>query len=153
MWCVKIIAVGKIRRKPLVELINDYMRFLRNKWQVEIIEIKSSQAVDSCAIIKDEEKRIVPFIKSIDLAIALDESGELIDSRRWANLLSESADLSRKVGIFIGGAFGLSDIIKKSCKKIISLSSMTLPHDICRLIAIEQIYRAYCLTHNHPYPK
>ena len=100
---------------------------------------------------KNEDEKINTLISSTNIVIALDEKGELISSHRLAGELQIWIDQQLDVGILIGGADGLSDSIKNRASKIWSLSKMTLPHALARVIFIEQLYRASTILNKHPY--
>ena len=100
---------------------------------------------------KIEEKKINAVISSDDLVIALDVKGKLISSLSLSKKLNTWIDNQQQNSILIGGADGLSSSIKKTADEIWSLSEMTLPHGLVRIIIIEQLYRAWSIISNHPY--
>ena len=100
---------------------------------------------------KIEEKKINAVISSDDLVIALDVKGKLISSLSLSKKLNTWIDNQQQISILIGGADGLSSSIKKTADEIWSLSEMTLPHSLVRIIIIEQLYRAWSIISNHPY--
>ena len=100
---------------------------------------------------KIEEKKINEVISSDDLVIALDVKGKLISSLSLSKKLNTWIDNQQQISILIGGADGLSSSIKKTADEIWSLSEMTLPHGLVRIIIIEQLYRAWSIISNHPY--
>ena len=100
---------------------------------------------------KIEEKKINAVISSDDLIIALDVKGKLIRSLSLSKKLNTWIDNQQQISILIGGADGLSSSIKKTADEIWSLSEMTLPHGLVRIIIIEQLYRAWSIISNHPY--
>ena len=100
---------------------------------------------------KIEEKKINAVISSDDLVIALDVKGKLISSLSLSKKLNTWIDNQQQISIQIGGADGLSSSIKKTADEIWSLSEMTLPHGLVRIIIIEQLYRAWSIISNHPY--
>ena len=100
---------------------------------------------------KIEEKKINAVISSDDLVIALDVKGKLISSLSLSKKLNTWIDNQQQISILIGGADGLSSSIKKTADEIWSLSEMTLPHGLVRIIIIEQLYRAWSIISNHPY--
>ena len=100
---------------------------------------------------KIEEKKINAVISSDDLVIALDVKGKLISSLSLSKKLNTWIDNHQQISILIGGADGLSSSIKKTADEIWSLSEMTLPHGLVRIIIIEQLYRAWSIISNHPY--
>ena len=100
---------------------------------------------------KIEEKKINAVISSDDLVIALDVKGKLISSLSLSKKLNTWIDNQQQISILFGGADGLSSSIKKTADEIWSLSEMTLPHGLVRIIIIEQLYRAWSIISNHPY--
>ena len=86
-----------------------------------------------------------------NIVIALDEKGKLIDSIYLADQLQTWIDEQLHISIIIGGADGLSDSIKNNADKVWSLSTMTLPHGLARVVLIEQLYRAWSIINKHPY--
>lgn len=84
-----------------------------------------------------------------DFCIGLDENGDMLDSFEFAKILQDR----KKVSFFIGGAYGFSQNFKQKVDKLISLSRLTTSHQIAKLMLFEQIFRALCINHNHPYHK
>ena len=138
---IKIIAVGKIKKNWINEGIKEYYKRLRN---LEIIEIKDSN-------INKEGDKIMNLIKSNEKLIVLSEEGENLSSIKLANLIQN--EMFSSFIFAIGSAEGVSENLKKSAYKILSLSKMTFPHELARLLLIEQIYRANTIMNNQKYHK
>jgi len=98
-----------------------------------------------------EEENINAALAANSLIIALDEHGKSISSQSLAIQLQTWNDEQQHISLIIGGADGLSNAIKKKANQKWSLSEMTLPHGLVRVMVVEQIYRAWTITQNHPY--
>ncbi len=134
-----IIAVGKIKRSWIKEGLNQYLKRLPG---LKITELK-----DEC--LTKEEKSIRATLLKNEILITLAEEGDLMTSCDFANRLKEFG--SAHLAFVIGGADGLTPEIKLSAKWQFSLSPLTLPHELARLILIEQIYRAQSILQGGPY--
>ena len=155
---INIIAVGKIKEKYLKEAIEEYKKRLSKFCSLNIIEIDECVAkVENDANIKksidDESKSIISKIKN-EYVIALD-----IDGKEYSTLeLSDKInDIKLKgvseISFIIGGSYGLSDTIKKRADLRLSFSKLTFPHQLFRVILLEQIYRVFKIENNEPYHK
>ena len=137
----KIIAIGKIRKKWIQEGIEMYLKRLPD---LKIIEIKDSTQ-------KKEELTIKDIIKKNEILVTLNENAPLFTSKQLAKKLLNSNN--QNITFAIGGATGLSPTINCSATWQLSLSPLTFPHEIARLLLIEQIYRAKTITQGGPYHK
>ena len=88
-----------------------------------------------------------------DLIVSWDPKGEQIDSYNFSKFISECENSNKTISFLIGGAFGLSKIVKKNSHKIFSASLLTFPHRLFRLLLVEQIYRSHTIKNNMPYHK
>ena len=138
---MKIIAVGKIKKDWLNQGIKQYLKRLNN---LEIIEIKDSKP-------SQEGTKIISLIKKNEKLIVLSEEGELFNSIEFANLIKN--EMFSSFVFAIGSAEGVSLELKESAYKILSLSPLTFPHELARLLLVEQIYRANTIINNHKYHK
>lgn len=139
-----IIAVGKLTTKGIYETINHYLKQMKH---IEIIEIKESNIID-------EANKIIKNIKPTDHIITLEIEGEIISSEQLSNYLAEKKhSLQGRFVFIIGGHEGLANEIKQLSHKKVSLSKMTFPHQIARLLLIEQLYRVTKIQSHHPYHK
>ena len=151
---LNLIAVGKRMPKWVDLALTEYIKRLPKNINFNLNEIapeKRSRNRSLQELKKNEDEKINTLISSTNIVIALDEKGELISSHRLAGELQIWIDQQIDVGILIGGADGLSDSIKNRASKIWSLSKMTLPHALARVIFIEQLYRASTILNKHPY--
>jgi len=146
---IKIITVGKLTQKYLQTGIDHYQKqiLLPILW----IEVKDEKNEDG---LEKEASRIHPLIKDQDYVIVLAIEGKMMTSERFAKMLDDAHSHHQGDLVFIiGGSFGLSDSIKKRAQLSLSFSVMTFPHQLMRLLLIEQIYRGYAILKNHPYHK
>lgn len=141
---IVIIAVGKVTTKGLKESMHHYLKQLKH---IDIIEIKESN-------LSDEAQKIVKQIKPEDHIITLEIDGDFITSESLSSYIEDKQQHTRGNILFIiGGHEGLGDEVKALSHRKMSLSKMTFPHQIARLILIEQLYRAHKIQTRHPYHK
>ena len=98
--------------------------------------------------ILEEGKEIEKMLNHKEELICFDKSGETMTSEKFSKLFYREG---KKINLIIGGAFGLSENLKKIANKIISFSDMEFSHEVFRVMLLEQIYRANCIFNNHPY--
>ncbi|MDI6452659.1 23S rRNA (pseudouridine(1915)-N(3))-methyltransferase RlmH [Peloplasma aerotolerans] len=146
---IKIIAVGKLNQKYLNQGIDYYEKQIPSK--VEFIEV-SDESTEQGIVLEGE--RILSKIKDSDFVVALAIKGKIIDSYDFSKLLDQNLTYHQGDLVFIiGGSYGLSEDVLKRANQKISFSQMTFPHQLMRLILIEQIYRGFMILKNHPYHK
>lgn len=155
---VKLLCIGKVKDRGIKQAIDDYLTRLRYYTSIEYLELKAEKRkkTDNDAQVKQREcehisKRLTPQ----DVVIALDEHGEHYTSVEFAHVLAEYQVRGEiKHVVFVtGGPTGFTDEFLKRADKILSLSKMTLPHQLCRLIFAEQLYRAYTILAGEAYHK
>ena len=132
---IRLIAVGKIA-PHLKEAQDFYLKRLKN---LELIELKKGRTKE------DEGEKIVKNLKGF--SVLLDERGEELTSREFAELLSKHPFIT----FIVGGAEGTSEYVKERAEFILSLSKMTLQHDIARIVLLEQIFRGREILRGSPY--
>ena len=137
----KIIAIGKIKKRWIQEGIEIYLKRLPG---LEVIEIKDSTQIK-------EEHTIKEIISKNETLVTLNENGQSFTSKQLATKLLNSHN--QNITFVIGGASGLSPSLNNSASWQLSLSSFTFPHEIARLLLIEQLYRANTITQRGPYHK
>lgn len=149
---IKIICVGKIKEKYLKEAILEYLKRLSKYTKIEIIELldETTKEVNKC--IEIEGEKILKNIKEKDYVITLEIDGQEYSSTEFASKIEQAQVIGNLVFI-IGGSYGLSDIIKNRSNQRISFSKMTFPHQLFRVILLEQIYRGYKIINNESYHK
>lgn len=153
-----VIAIGRLKQGPERELAERYRdRFgdIGRKLGfrgLEIHEIPESRARDVAARMADEAAAIAALIPDKSSIIALDERGETIDSATFARHLGRWRDESVPTAVFlIGGADGLSPELRRKVKLSVAFGKATWPHQMVRVMLLEQIYRAATILSGHPY--
>ena len=156
---IKIISVGKIKEKYLIEGIKEYSKRLSKYCKLEFVELKDEKAPENLSdkdieIIKNiEGERILSKIKD-DYVIALAIEGEQLSSIELANKMNDIATYhSSNLCFVIGGSLGLLEQVLEEAKTKLSFSKMTFPHQLMKLILLEQIYRSFRINNNEPYHK
>jgi 23S rRNA (pseudouridine1915-N3)-methyltransferase len=157
---INIIAVGKLKEKYLKEAVNEYSKRLSKFCQLDIVEVSDEKAPDKLSKLEEEKvkkregQRIIKKIKDGSLVIVLDIKGEKLDSEGFANKLN-SFFISGKSNItfIIGGSLGLDDEVLNLADFRFSLSDLTFPHQLARVILLEQIFRAFKILANETYHK
>ena len=146
-----ISAIGKLKKNtPEYELINSYLK--RMKWSVVIKEYEAKKALEGEVLKNTEAELLLSGLPSKAKRVVLDEHGEILSSREFAEKLrvwqNNGVDT---VAFLIGGADGHGKAIKKSADVTLSFGRMTLPHFLMRAVLSEQIYRAQTILEGHPY--
>ena len=157
---IKIICMGKIKEDYLKDGINEYLKRLSRYTKIEIIELKDISLKDNMSLVeenkvKEEESRLIESkIKDTDYIISLDRLGEELSSidlsKRLENTLSS---VNKDIVFIIGGSLGLSNELIKKSNLVISFSKLTFPHQLFRLILLEQIYRSFKIMKGEIYHK
>ena len=157
---ITIIAVGKIKDDYIKNGIKEYIKRMTPYAKINIVEIpdekapKELSAKEEKIIIEKEGKKILDKIKKDNFKFSLCIEGEEMDSLKFAQELKQIMDSGNSdVAFIIGGSLGLSEEIKDISDIRLSFSKMTFPHQLMRLILIEQIYRAFKINRNETYHK
>jgi 23S rRNA (pseudouridine1915-N3)-methyltransferase len=149
-----LLWVGKTKSQSLFSLLEDYKRRVRHFCDLSVVEIKPSEDIDSLQIVVKESERLLGKVQPADYVVILDARGKSLTTEAFTNLILERREHSLKNLVFvIGGHCGLSVEMKSRANLLLSLSKMTLNHELTRVILMEQIYRAFCLIHHIPYHK
>jgi len=157
---ITLICVGKLKEKYLKQGVDEYAKRLGRYCTLDIIELQDEKTPDiasesACTMIKNKEgERILKALKENTYAIALAIEGKMLSSEELAEEL-ESLTVSgiSHISFIIGGSLGLSEEVLKRVNAKLSFSKMTFPHQLMRMILLEQIYRAYRIINHHPYHK
>lgn len=146
---ITVIGVGKVKQTYLLEAIKDYVKQM--PYPFEIIEVLDEKSIDG---MEKEEKRILEKIKPADYVIGLAIKGEHLSSEGFSEKLDHIMTyLQKDITFVIGGSYGFTKNIYGRCQYLLSFSNMTFPHQLMRLMLVEQIYRAFQILKGHPYHK
>ena len=157
---ITVISVGKLKEKYLRDGISEYVKRLGRYCKVELIEVADEKTPDGASEaleqqIKDVEgERILARIRNGDYVTALAIEGEMIDSPQLAARIEKLGVQGESSLVFvIGGSLGLSEKVLRRADWKLSFSRMTFPHQMMRMILLEQIYRSFRIIHHEPYHK
>ncbi len=150
---IKIITVGQIKEKYLQDAINEYKKRLSKYTNIEVIEVKDEGLVEEVKAIKLEAEKIKKHINDRDYIVTLEIEGKQMTSVGFANKIDNILIENSNIDFIIGGSYGLSDEIKNMSRLHLSFSKMTFPHQLFRVLLLEQIYRAYKINNNESYHK
>jgi 23S rRNA (pseudouridine1915-N3)-methyltransferase len=154
---IRLIWPASSSEKDFAEAVERYLQRIRHFYTVEVVEVRGErgrQSQTDVAIMRGQSARLLAAIPDRGTTIVLDEQGQVLDSLKFARWLERlTIDSPHGIHFVIGGDVGLDESIKKRADKLLSLSAMTLPHQIARVVLLEQIYRACTLMRNIRYHK
>ena len=159
MLKITIVALGKIKEKPLEKLIEEYVKRLGRYAKIQVIELLDQPVPPHPSkgeierVLLQEEKEILKKIGEKAWVVSLCIEGKEVDSQGMANWLSAAAHQTSEMVFVLGSSHGLSDEIKKRSQWLLSLSKMTFPHNLARLMLLEQLYRSFKMLQGEPYHK
>ena len=147
---INIISVGKLS-PAYIELADHYCKMI--KWKLKETELNYTKKLSEIQVKAYEAKLINNQIISNSYKIVLDVQGQQLNSQEFSYLFKNQMMIGQNIDIIIGGAFGLDNSIIKNSNIRLSLSKMTLPHQLAKLVLLEQIYRSQTILSAHPYHK
>lgn len=157
---INIIAIGKIKEKFTKEAIKEFQKRLSRYCKLNIVELEDEKAPQNLSqkdmdIIKDKEgERILNKLNPSSYIIALDIKGKSLSSEDFSKKMEDlMVEGNNHITFIIGGSIGLSKEVLSKCNYKLSFSKMTFPHQLMRLILLEQIYRGFRIMKNEPYHK
>ncbi|MGI5862513.1 MAG: 23S rRNA (pseudouridine(1915)-N(3))-methyltransferase RlmH [Myxococcales bacterium] len=149
---VRLISVGKDRSGLFEPGVREYASRLAHYCRFELVELpEARKAKDPAQAIEEEGRTILGRLKPGEFLVALDERGKALGSADFAKLLGRLQTQGQDVAFCVGGAEGLSEAVRARANLVLSLSAMTLPHRLARLVIAEQLYRAFTLLRGEPY--
>ncbi len=147
---ITIVTVGKKHDALLANAIERYQERLSAPWNVRW-EILPHSSLNASKAALEESERILKRVRPSDYVILLDENGLRVDSPTVSRMLEQQHATSCHVSVVIGGAYGVSDKVRERANSVWSLSVLVFPHQLVRLILIEQLYRAQSIARHTPY--
>ena len=147
---LRLISVGRDRSGLFEPAVQEYAGRLKHYCKFELVELpEARKARDPASAIAEEAQAILGRLDRGELVVALDERGKPLTSRGLADFLGRAQ--GRDLAFVVGGAEGLGEPVRQRANLVLSLSAMTLPHRLARLVAAEQLYRAFTLIRGEPY--
>ena len=148
---ITIIAVGKIKEKYYNDATSEYLKRISKFHKINIIEVDKEK--DKNTSLVKEKEYILKHIKPKDYVIALDIEGKEMNSKTLAFKINEIFNHNSNLVFIIGGSYGLHEDIKQIANYRLSFSKLTFPHQLFRVILLEQIYRSFKILNNETYHK
>ena len=147
-----VLAVGHVREAPLRLVCEDYIKRIRRFGRIEVVEVKAGHGREPKKARELEAERLLKHLPAGVRTVALDERGATRTSLELSRWLAELQTRgTRELRFVVGGAWGLSSKITTRCDESLRLSSMTLPHELARVVLLEQYYRAWTILRGLPY--
>lgn len=150
---IKIICVGKIKEKYIKEAIEEYKKRISKYTKLEIIELQDINNPNINIILEKEKELILNKINEKDYVITLEIEGKELNSLELSKTLENIQIINSNITFIIGGSYGLHKEIKERSNFKLSFSKLTFPHQLFRVILLEQIYRSYKIINNESYHK
>lgn len=157
---ITVICVGKLKERYWKEAINEYSKRLTKYCKLNIIELPDEKAPETISkaeeqqVCQKEGQRILKAIKEDSIVVALAIEGKMLSSEQLAaQIQKDTVEGISHIVFIIGGSLGLSQEVIKKADRILSFSAMTFPHQMMRVILLEQIYRAMRIIKKEPYHK
>lgn len=157
---ITVIAVGKIKEKFYRDAIAEYEKRLGRYCKIEIICVEDEKTPDGAGSVqedlirKKEAERILRYVKEDAYLVTLEINGRMYDSEGFAHMIEKlGIQGCSHIRFVIGGSLGLHESVCKRADLAVSFSKMTFPHQLMRVILLEQVYRGYRIIHGEPYHK
>lgn len=156
---INVICIGKLKEKYWTAAIEEYSKRLGSYCSLRVIELKEAKlpknagATDELNVINKEGEEILAKIADGDYVIALEVEGKLLDSVELAREVEAAFMQHSTIDFVIGGSLGLSASVKRRANLGLSFGRITLPHQLARVVLLEQIYRAFKINSNETYHK
>lgn len=157
---ITIVTVGKIKEKYLKDAIAEYSKRLSKYCKLEIIEVADEKTPDNVSVVVEEQirskeaERILKYIKEDAYVITLEIHGKQLTSEELADKIEKlGVQGTSHIMLVIGGSIGLGEEVLKRSDFALSFSKMTFPHQLMRVILLEQIFRSYRIISGEPYHK
>jgi 23S rRNA (pseudouridine1915-N3)-methyltransferase len=152
MHPIEVVAFGKLRLAPLRDLEKHYLDMLRTCARMEVTELSEGRS-DVARALKEEADRLRPRIQASSCPVLLSPEGKHHSSEAFATWLGQRLDRGDRPCFIIGSSHGFDPALKAEVKAQLSLSPMTFPHELSRVLLLEQLYRAFQILRGGPYHK
>ena len=150
---IKIICIGKIKEQFYRDAIEEYLKRLSKYTKLELIELNDINSDNTNIILEKERDEILSKIKEKDYIITLEIEGKELDSKELSNKINELQINNSNITFIIGGSYGIHQDIKNMSNYKLSFSKLTFPHQLFRVMLLEQIYRSFKILNNETYHK
>ena len=152
MYPIQLIALGRLRLDPCRDLAGHYLDMLRPYARMEMTELSEGKG-DPAKALRDEAQRIRTCLQGVACPVLLSPEGKLRDSEALARWLGARMDRGEGLAFVIGSSHGFDPALKAEVREQISLSPLTFPHELSRVLLLEQLYRAFTILRGKTYHK
>ena len=154
---ISLIWPASSSEKDFAEAVDRYLKRIRHFYPIQVVEVpaeRGRQTQSDATTMRSQSSRLLAAIPARGTVVVLDERGQMLDSLKFARWLERlTIDSPHGIHFVVGGDLGLDDSVRNRADKLLSLSAMTLPHQVARVVLLEQIYRACTLIRNIRYHK
>jgi len=150
---IKIICVGKLKESYLKDSVNEYLKRLSKYTKINVVEVNDISGLDVGTILKKEREEILKHVNEKDYVVVLDIEGTQVSSLELAKKIEKVFLFHSNIVFIIGGSYGLDDQVKERANCRLSFSRLTFPHQLFRVMLLEQIYRSFKINNNEEYHK
>ncbi len=152
---IDLIVVGKLKEKSMKQMCDEYIKRLGSYCKLNVVELKDeSTHLDSNLVIKREQEQIEKVLDDKSYIIVLDIDGKQLSSEQLSEKIDDITTYENsKITFIIGGSLGIAPELKAKSNLRLSFSKMTFPHQLFRVMLLEQIYRQFRIARNEPYHK
>lgn len=153
---IVVLSVGRVRQRFVLEAEGEYLQRIKGSFQVELVELgmESPESMRPAEVQLREAEEVLKKTKSYDYLVVLDERGKEMTSKALSDFVQTRMNSGIKSVCFvIGGAYGFAEKVRQQADLILSLSTLTFPHQLTRLLLVEQLYRSHTLIKGISYHK
>lgn len=153
---IVVLSVGRVRQRFVLDAEGEYLQRIKGSFQVELVELgmESPESMKPAEVQAREAEEVLKKIKTYDYLVVLDERGKEISSRALSEFIQTRMNSgSKSVCFVIGGAYGFAEKVRQEADLILSLSALTFPHQLTRMLLVEQLYRSHTLIKGISYHK
>ncbi len=150
---IKIICIGKLKESYLKDAQEEYIKRLKKYTNIEIIELPDSEIDQEKIALEKEKNQILRQLTGKEYLITLEIEGKELSSTEFADKLDKTFIQNSDITFLIGGSYGIHPSIKEQANFKLSFSKMTFPHQLFRILLLEQLFRSYKILNNEKYHK
>ena len=150
---IKVIAVGKLKEDYLKEAQEEYLKRISKYTKIELIEVEDSKVDEKNKALLEEKDNILKHINEKEYIITLEINGKELSSLELADKLDKTFIINSDITFIIGGSYGIHEEVLAKSNFSLSFSKMTFPHQLFRVLLLEQIFRSYKILNNEKYHK
>jgi len=152
VYPIRLVTVGKVKEAALRSMEAHYQNLLRGWVRLEVIEVQEGRG-EPVRQLKEEAERLRTWVAPPQIPVLLDVEGVSRTSEAFAAWLGTRMDRGERLCFLLGSSHGFDPAFKREVPEKLSLSPMTFPHDLCRILFLEQLYRAFAILRGSPYHK